>query len=200
MAGSKTTTNHSEICRSRCGTTTATTAAVPPTTTPPPRALAVSPPPSVAPPLLLPPDPPSSTPQSTAAAILTQVTSHEFEESLRESLQTEHLEEEQQNSGIDFADENVEEEEEYTNEEEDDLSAKETVPVRLSCAQKGKQKIDERSNIVDLPSEHQNIEHHSSYVPTSTTHPQLFEQSLLRKAPLQLNNPEAARFTWYPSS
>ncbi|KAL2514998.1 hypothetical protein Fot_28969 [Forsythia ovata] len=51
----------------------------------------------------------------------------------------------------------------------------------LSRAQKGKQKIDECSNISDIPTEHQNVGHPSSDVPTSATHPQLFEQSLLRK-------------------
>ncbi|KAL2501845.1 hypothetical protein Fot_35710 [Forsythia ovata] len=76
--------------------------------------------------------------------------SSESDDSSRESPQTEHLEEEQQKSGLDFADENVEEEEESTNEEDDELSAEETVPVRLSRAQKGKQKIDERSNVADF--------------------------------------------------
>ncbi|KAL2530162.1 hypothetical protein Fot_22763 [Forsythia ovata] len=51
----------------------------------------------------------------------------------------------------------------------------------LSRAQKGKQKIDEHSNVGDIPTEHQNVGHPSSDVPTSATHPQLFEQSLLRK-------------------
>ncbi|KAL2487801.1 hypothetical protein Fot_41093 [Forsythia ovata] len=109
----------------------------------------------------------------STAAILTQVTSHgEFDEdtsfdhgtgsqssnksddSLRESPQTEHLEEQQHKLSSDFADENVEEEEESTNEEDDDLSAEETVFVKLSCAQNGKQKFDERSNVANLPSEH----------------------------------------------
>ncbi|KAL2530341.1 Uncharacterized protein Fot_22942 [Forsythia ovata] len=56
-----------------------------------------------------------------------------------------------------------------------------TVPVRLSRAQKGKQKVDERLKIADLPTEHQNIGNPSSDVLALATHPQLFEQSLLRK-------------------
>ncbi|KAL2501411.1 hypothetical protein Fot_35259 [Forsythia ovata] len=42
-------------------------------------------------------------------------------------------------------------------------------------------KVDERSNIDDLLAEHQNIGQPSPDIPTSATHPQLFEQSLLRK-------------------
>ncbi|KAL2538550.1 hypothetical protein Fot_19941 [Forsythia ovata] len=105
----------------------------------------------------------------------------ESEDSLMESPQTEHLEEEQQKLGSDFADENDEEEKESTNEEEDNLSVEETILVRLSRAHMGKQKIDERSNVADRPTEHQNIGHPSSDVPTSATHPQLFEQNLLCK-------------------
>ncbi|KAL2508018.1 Uncharacterized protein Fot_31665 [Forsythia ovata] len=106
---------------------------------------------------------------------------NESEDSSRESPQTEHLEEEQQKSGSDFADDNVEEEEDSTNEEGDNLSAEESVPVKLSRAQKGKQKIDESLNVADLPTEHQNVGYPSSDVPTPKTHHQLFEQSLLRK-------------------
>ncbi|KAL2536107.1 Germin-like protein [Forsythia ovata] len=207
MARSKTTTHHPEIRRSHRGAASATTTGVPPASTPPP-APVVSPPPPAAP--VLPPSlaPSSSSPQPTAAAsavpstaaIPTPVTSQgeldedtgsdngagsqfgsESEDSSRGSPQTEHLEEEQQKSGSDFADENVEEEEESSNEEDDHLSAKESVPVRLSRAQKGKQKIDERSNVADIPTEHRNVGHPSSDVPTSATHPQLFEHSLLRK-------------------
>ncbi|KAL2553211.1 hypothetical protein Fot_06830 [Forsythia ovata] len=161
MARSKTTTHHSEIRRSRRNAASATATSVPPASTPPP-APVVSPPPSVAQALLPPLAPSSSAPQPTAATsevlstatIPTQVMSQgkldedmgsdhgtgsqsgsESEDSSRESLQTEHLEEEQQKSGSDFADENVEEEE-STNEKDDHLSAEESVPVRLSRAQK----------------------------------------------------------------
>ncbi|KAL2537322.1 Uncharacterized protein Fot_18713 [Forsythia ovata] len=209
MTRSKTTTHHPKIRRSRRrGVASATASTVSPASTPPPPPI-VSPPPSVAPPLLPPLAPSSSAPQPTAAvsgvpstaAIPTQVMSQweldedagsdngtgsqsgsESEDNLRKSPQTKHREEEQQKSGSDFADENVEEEEESMNEEDDNLSAEEFVPVRLSRAQKGKQKIDERSNVSDIPTEHQNFGHPSSDVPTSATHPQLFEQSLLRKA------------------
>ncbi|KAL2558325.1 PHD finger protein ALFIN-like 3 [Forsythia ovata] len=44
----------------------------------------------------------------------------------------------------------------------DDLSAEETVPVRLSRAQKDKKKVDERSNISDLPAKDLNIGQHTS--------------------------------------
>ncbi|KAL2520271.1 hypothetical protein Fot_24194 [Forsythia ovata] len=194
-----------EIRRSRRSTATATAASAPPTTTPPPPPV-VSPLFSVALPFLPLPVPPSSAPEPTAvasedpstASIPTQVTSQgeldndtgsdhgngsqsssESEDSSRKSPQTKHLEEEQQKSGSEFADENVEEEEESTNEENDHLSTEESVPVRLSRTQKGKQKIDERVN---------NAGHPSSDVPTSATHPQLFEQSLLRKVGLIINH------------
>ncbi|KAL2554620.1 Uncharacterized protein Fot_08239 [Forsythia ovata] len=207
MARSKTTTHHPEMRRSRRGAASASAAAVLPASTPSP-ALVASTPPS-APPVLTPSlAPSSSSPQPTAAtsavpstaAIPTPVTSQveldedtgsengtgsqsgsESEDRSGESPRTGNLEEEQQKSGSDFADENVEEEEESSNEEDDHLSAEESVPVRLSRAQKGKQKIDERSNVGDIPTEHQNVGHPSSDVPTSATHPQLFEQSLLRK-------------------
>ncbi|KAL2538104.1 Uncharacterized protein Fot_19495 [Forsythia ovata] len=193
--------------RSRRGAASASAVAVPPASTPPPAPM-VSHPPSATPALLPSLAPSSSAPQPTTAAsrvpstvaIPTQVTSQgeidedtgsdngagsqfgsESEDSSRESPQTEHLEEEQQKSGSDFADENVEEEEESSNEEDDHLSAEESVPVKLSRAQKGKQKIDEGSNVADIPTEHQNVGHPSFNVPTSATHPQLFEYSLLRK-------------------
>ncbi|KAL2501425.1 hypothetical protein Fot_35273 [Forsythia ovata] len=185
MARSKTTTHHLEIRCSRRGAATARPTYVPPASTPPPAPM-VSPLPSAAPSLLSPPVPPSSAPQSTAATSSDHGTGSQYgsesEGSSRESPQTEHLEEEQQKSGSNFADENVEKEEESTNEEDDDLSDEETVPVRFLPIQKGKQKIDERSNVVDLPSSHQNNEHPSSDIPTSATHPQLFEKSLIRKA------------------
>ncbi|KAL2559493.1 Uncharacterized protein Fot_04232 [Forsythia ovata] len=199
---SKTTTHHLEIRCSHRGAANAKAADVPPATTPPqpPVVLPLS---SAALSLLSPPVPPFSTPQSTAVANEvpsttanpTQVTSQgEFDEdtssdhgsesqsssesndSSRESPQTEHLEEEQQKSGSDFVYENVEEDEESMNEEDDNLSAEKSVSVRLSRAQKGKQKIDKRSNVADLPTEHQNVGHPTSDVPTSATHPHLFEQ------------------------
>ncbi|KAL2556391.1 hypothetical protein Fot_01130 [Forsythia ovata] len=122
MSRSKTTTYYPDICRSRRGTASATTTAIPLASAPPP-APVVSPPPSAAPALLQPLVPSSSTPQPTAAAsevsstafIPTQVTSQgeleedtdsdhgtgsqsgsEFEDSSRESPQTEHLEEVQE--------------------------------------------------------------------------------------------------------
>ncbi|KAL2545350.1 hypothetical protein Fot_14583 [Forsythia ovata] len=160
MARTKTTTHHPELHRSRHSAVVALATAIAivvlPTTTPPPASV-FSPPPSIVPRLLSPPIPPisgtipsSSTPQPSVAS-----------------------------KASDFADEN-EEEKKSTNEEDDNLSAEETVFVVLSRAKKGKQKVDECSNVADLPVEHQNIIQPSD-IPTSATHPQLFEQSLLHK-------------------
>ncbi|KAL2520676.1 Uncharacterized protein Fot_24599 [Forsythia ovata] len=171
-------------CSCRRGAASTTTTAIPPASTPPP-AQVVSPPPSAAPALLPLLAPSSSASQPTAAAsevpstasIPTQVTSQgELDEDTCSnhgtgsqygsvSKDSQHPEEEQQKSGSDFAYENVEEEEESTKEEDDKLSAEESVPVRLSRAQKGKQKIDERSNALLLTSKYALIP-----MPTEVSH------------------------------
>ncbi|KAL2549710.1 Uncharacterized protein Fot_11240 [Forsythia ovata] len=154
-ARTKTTTHHPEVRRSHRGATTATSATIPPATTPL-QAPVFLPPPSATPRLLPPHVPPvsgtilsSSVPQPTAAAsegpstaaISTRVTSQ------------------------------WEFDEDTSSDHGTGSQSSKTVSVTLSRAQKGKQKVDERSNIDDLPAEHHNIRQHASDVPISVTHP-----------------------------
>ncbi|KAL2529350.1 Uncharacterized protein Fot_21951 [Forsythia ovata] len=163
-------------------------------TTPPPEPF-ISPLSSIVPHLLSPPIlplsgtiPSSSIPQPLAthegpstAAIPTRVTSQrEFDE----DTVSYHGTGSQSSSKSEESSED-EEKKESSNDEDNVFSDEHDASIHFTRAQKGKQKVDERStersNIADLPIQHQNIRQPSSDIPTLAIHPQLFEQSFLHK-------------------